>query len=69
MFVAISPVAQKRLEDYMASVDEMTCLNPFDLHLLILDTALANWRPYLVHIAIEISEQVCRAYEGIGRRH
>ena len=65
IFVSISQVAEARLQDYMVSVDEMSYLNPFDLHLLILDTAIANWRPYLVHIATEISGQVCQAYEGI----
>jgi hypothetical protein len=32
--------------------------NPFEVHLLLLDTAMANWRPYLVHMTTEINEQV-----------
>lgn len=36
----------------------MTALNPFEIHLIILDTSLANWRPYIVYLTEQITEHV-----------
>ena len=32
--------------------------NPFEIHLIVLDNVLANWRPYIIYLTKKITEQV-----------
>jgi hypothetical protein len=47
-----------RLDAYLTNCEEIPFLNPFEMHLLLLDTAMAHWRPYLAFMAAETNEQV-----------
>jgi hypothetical protein len=58
-FVAISQRAEERLDMYLRTAGSMDDLNPFEIHLLLLDTAMANWRPYMVYLTAETNKQVC----------
>jgi uncharacterized membrane protein len=44
---------------YLRTAGSMDDLNPFEIHLLLLDTAMANWRPYMVYLTAETNKQVC----------
>ena len=44
----------------MKSSRDPASLNPFEIHLILLDSALANWRPYIVGLTEQITKQVCR---------
>jgi hypothetical protein len=61
LIIALSQRAQARLESYASSSGDVCRYNPFEVHLLLLDTATANWRPYLVDIAAQTNEQVSTA--------
>jgi hypothetical protein len=58
LFISLSIPAQARIDTYMEASGDIQQFNPFEVHLLLLDTAMANWRPYLVHTTTEINEQV-----------
>jgi hypothetical protein len=58
VYVALSLRAQARLDAYLKATGNVAVFNPFELHLLLLDTAMANWRPYLVHLAAQTNNQV-----------
>ena len=58
LIIALSQRAQARLASYAEASGDICKYNPFEVHLLLLDTATANWRPYLVEIAAQINEQV-----------
>ncbi|KAL9119693.1 MAG: hypothetical protein Q9187_003752 [Circinaria calcarea] len=57
VLIAASTSAQLHLDRYIKSSDSLATLNPFEIHLIILDTALANWRPYIVDLSEKITEQ------------
>lgn len=69
LIIALSQRAQGRLDSYISANGDLSRYNPFEVHLLLLDTATANWRPYLVDIAAQINEQVScvRAPEKYAR--
>ena len=58
LVIALSQRAQARLKSYARASGDICKYNPFEVHLLLLDTATANWRPYLVEIAAQTNEQV-----------
>lgn len=41
----------------MKSSSDLAALNPFEKHLILLDALLANWRPYIVYLRKQITEQ------------
>jgi hypothetical protein len=58
--IALSQRAQSRLDSYIRVSGDLSRYDPFELHLLLLDTATTNWRPYLVDMAAQTNEQVSR---------
>ena len=58
VYVALSLRAQARLDAYLKATGNVAAFNPFELHLLLLDTAMANWRPYLVYLTAQTNNQV-----------
>lgn len=58
LFTRISPAAQRRLDRYVNGSDDIGHANPFEIHLLLMDTATANWRFFLVALSSEIDEEV-----------
>ena len=59
-WVMVSPSEKTEvcLDGYIQKCGDMTLLNPFEIHLLVLDTLLANWRPYIVDLTERITQQV-----------
>jgi hypothetical protein len=58
LFTTISPVAQRRLDAYVIEHESIGLTSPFEIHLLLLDTAIANWRFFLIALSAEIDEEV-----------
>ncbi|KAL9002194.1 MAG: hypothetical protein Q9188_004864 [Gyalolechia gomerana] len=45
------------LNGYINSFENLSALNPFEIHVILLDTALGNWRSYIIFLTEEISKQ------------
>ena len=60
--ISISERAERCLDRYIKSSQHLAIENPFDVHLILLDTALANWRPYIVSLTERITKQVRLAF-------
>ena len=58
--IAASKRTEISLDRYIKSCKDIAQLNPFEIHLIVLDTALANWRPYIVGLTEKIKQQVRR---------
>ncbi|KAK4941155.1 hypothetical protein LTR10_018828 [Elasticomyces elasticus] len=56
-YIALTKRCEVRLKGYLGGVDGGGISNPFEIHLLLLDMAVANWRPYLVWLTAEINER------------
>jgi Mg2+ and Co2+ transporter CorA len=61
MFVTLPKLAEGRLEDYLRTCSRTSAPNSFDIHLLLLDTVIANWRPYLVDLSAEIDKHAAQS--------
>ena len=59
--IAAPERTKSSLERYVASCTDLASLNPFEIHVLIFDSALANWRSYIIALTEKISLQVRRA--------
>ena len=59
VYIALSASAELQLASYMKQCEDITAVNPFELHVVLLDTALATWRPYIVFLTNTITQQVC----------
>ncbi|KAI4159818.1 MAG: hypothetical protein LQ342_006236 [Letrouitia transgressa] len=42
---------------YIKSCRDLSNINPFEIHVIIIDVALANWRPYITYLTEEITKQ------------
>lgn len=42
----------------MRESSNLLAVNPFEIHLIVLDNLLANWRPYIIYLTEKIAEQV-----------
>lgn len=58
VMVSASKAARLGVDRYIKSSKLPTTLNPFDIHLILLDTALAKWRPYIVYLTEQVMNQV-----------
>lgn len=58
VLISASSVALENLDRYIKAAKTVYCLDPFEIHLILLDTALANWRLYLISITEKISDMV-----------
>ena len=58
LLVAPSERTKQLVETYVKESSDLLTLNPFEIHLVILDASLANWRPYIVYLTEQITEQV-----------
>ena len=59
--IAASEKTRSSLDLYIRSCTDLASLNPFEMHALILDSALANWRSYIIDLTERITCQVRRA--------
>ena len=55
--VAASRRIKVSLRRYIQSPLDLAATNPFEAHLILLDTILANWRPYIVHLTKLVTDQ------------
>lgn len=60
VMIAPSKSAETSLDRYIKSCKDIAQLNPFEIHLIVLDTALANWRPYIIGLTERITKQTDR---------
>lgn len=58
VFVAPSVDAEEQLSRYLTNCSDLSISNPFEFHLILLDIALATWRPYIVQLTETIKQQV-----------
>ena len=56
--VSASSDTESSIDRYIKSEGDLTAPCPFELHLLIVENALSNWRPYIAHLTEDISEKV-----------
>ncbi len=61
IMISASERTERCLDRYVKSCRDVASLSPFEIHLIVLDTALANWRPYIVGLTEKVTEQV---YQG-----
>ena len=66
VLVAASKRTKQSVQKYVEGSSNLTALNPFEIHLIILDTSLANWRPYIIYLTEQITEQVRRGEMAMG---
>lgn len=58
MIVAVSKRTKRSVGKHVEGSADLTALNPFEIHVIILITSLANWRPYIIYLTEQITEQV-----------
>lgn len=66
ILIAASSKTEVCLDRYIKSCRDLSNINPFEIHVIIIDVALANWRPYITYLTEEITKQVCCIYRGTG---
>lgn len=57
VIISASKAAKLGVERYIKDSQIPTALNPFDIHLILLDTALAKWRPYILYLTEQVKIQ------------
>jgi len=58
MLFGSSQRTESCIKQYSAGGKDMNSGNPFELHVLFLDTAIASWRPYLIEFHDAIADLV-----------
>ncbi len=58
VMVSASGKIEQCLDRYLKCSPNLVGLNPFEVHLLVLDAALADWRPYIINLTERIIKQV-----------
>ena len=65
IMVSASPNTKGVLERYINSSKDLASLKAFELHLLMIDTALANWPQYIMDLTDTISKQVSQSFHFV----
>ena len=60
IMIAASERTRSSLDLYVKSCTDLASFNPFEIHVLVLDSALANWRSYIIDLTERINCQVRR---------
>ena len=58
IMISASVKIKDSLDKYVSSSENLAALNPFEIHVILLDTALGNWRSYIIYLTEEVSKQV-----------
>ena len=58
IMIAASERIRSSLDLYVKSCTDLALFNPFEVHVLVLDSALANWRSYIIDLTERITLQV-----------
>ena len=61
IMIAASERTRSSLDRYVKSCTDLVSFNPFEIHVLVLDSALANWRSYIIDLTERITRQVRRS--------
>lgn len=61
ILVGASSRAEVRLDRYTRSIPNIQDANPFEIHLIFVDTVLTSWRPYIADLTKDIQQQSDRA--------
>ena len=61
IMIAASERTKSSLDLYIRNCTDLASLNPFEIHALVLDSALTNWRSYIIDLTKRITHQVRRA--------
>lgn len=51
-------VTKDSIKEYVSNVVDMKSSLPFELHTLLIDRALASWRPYSMHLHARVQQIV-----------
>ena len=62
IMISASPNTRGVLERYINSSEDLASLTAFEIHLLMIDTALANWPQYIMDLTDKISKQVSQSF-------
>jgi hypothetical protein len=60
LFITISPIVQRRLDAYITGNQRADLANNFEIHLIILQTVISNWRFFLIALSAEIDEEAAQ---------
>jgi hypothetical protein len=66
LFVSAAVSMQTRMNQYMQNINKERFHDPFGIHLLLLDCALSNWRPYLAYLTKDTNDRVCMISSSPG---
>lgn len=58
VIIAPSETTEISLDRYVRSSAKLNTLNPFEIHVLVLNSAMENWRQYIVDLTERVSQQV-----------
>ncbi|KAF2623990.1 hypothetical protein BU25DRAFT_442229 [Macroventuria anomochaeta] len=61
ILAGVSQCTEPCLDGYTRSVCDLAGANPFEIHMIFLDTCITNWRPYLAHLTRLVKEQSGRS--------
>ena len=56
--ISASERTEVALDRYIRSCTDVASLNAFEIHVIVLDNALANWRPYIIDLTERVTQQV-----------
>lgn len=68
VIVSASSDTESSIDQYIKSAGDLISQCPFEMHLLIIENASSNWRPYIAHLSEVISEQVSPSFFRISYR-
>jgi hypothetical protein len=58
LMIAPSESTQLQWDRYLKSLRDVFKTNPFEFHIILLDAALSNWRPYIIFLTQSITREV-----------
>lgn len=58
VLISASTAAEASLDRYIKKSGILAESSPLEIHLILLDAALANWRPYIVYLTEQVIDMV-----------
>jgi hypothetical protein len=56
IFTTLSELCKQRLRTYLSYQETVNQTHPLEIYVLLIDTVMGNWRPYLVTLSLEIEQ-------------
>lgn len=69
VMISASQKMETCMDRYVKSLRSVSAPNPFNVHVLLFDTALANWRPFIISLTQKINKQVSSASTWVHYTH